>query len=116
MFCYIIYKLQALFYLYTPPKRKNRRPSVEFEYEEYQLKTKDKKKVYVYIHNNNSDVNIIYFHGNGEDIEESHVFLKNIKDKMGYNVAYIDYRGYGMSQDYPQKLNLLMMQSNLSNQ
>ncbi len=47
--------------------------------------------------------NILYFHGNGENVGEQADFLQDLRDRSPMNVFVFDYRGYGKSEGRPNE-------------
>ena len=51
--------------------------------------------------------NVVYFHGNGEDILADGPLLSHLRDKFQINIFILDYPGYGLSEGSPNERDIV---------
>jgi hypothetical protein len=107
LFCCIIYLTQDRIGFPQPKLSDGTQyyiKSIFSNIEDISLETPDKIKLKGYIIHNSTESKsplMIYFGGNNEPVPP--FFLRNFK---GWNVAFINYRGYGLSDGIPTQQNL----------
>ncbi len=97
--CMFLYFVQEKLIFFPTVLPKDYQYNFTFPFEEINLKTADSTTLNsLLFKSENSKGVVLFFHGNGGDLhnwgQKAHVYLNN-----NYDVLFIDYRGYGKSDD-----------------
>jgi pimeloyl-ACP methyl ester carboxylesterase len=81
------------------------------DFEELSLRTPDEENLHAFLlrpslKRNRQDVTIIMFHGNAGNIGHRLPIAKVLTADLGYNVFFVEYRGYGFSSGDPNEKGL----------
>ena len=58
----------------------------------------------LFLKGQSTDQLLLHFHANGEDIGQTIGLLRRVQREFGFNVACMEYAGYGVYKKYKSKL------------